>query len=784
MEPFSFKKLRFFRSEESRTKKTMNNAQVAGKNQKKDLVRRLLEHPHVFLVIFALAIAYLTSYLPSKSLPEWESGAIAPADIVITEELTIEDEETTQTRRQEAEDKEPPVYRLNSKVFLKVRVKIREFCESGRELIAEPPDGEKQQEFIEASSETYFIELSPQTLRYLIKLEFSPTLEESLIALISEVSDRGIIINKGLYTHNEQDLGFILIRGAGAESKQFVTTVLDKEEAKTILTNEINLLELPDEEKSVLTELSHSFLTANVDFAPLETATRKEAARRSVDPSYFTMKKGKVIIRKGDEVTDDILNQIRDYNQNLSARPTWLINFAGSLILFSLLLYGLLYYLQSRRDAADALNRFILMGSILIITLLLYKVSGYLSDLFSQNARLTFFSYAESYRYAFPLQMGTLLITFLAGVHLALFLVIFSSILSGFLFNSELLMIFTLVGGFAAILGVKLLGKPTRTPVLRAGILLIAPVNVAAITSFHLLQGGITSLQPYLSEVFMGILGGVMSSALAFLLLPVLENMFGIVTPAKLVELTNSELPIFRKMAMEAPGSYHHSLVVASLAEETAKDIGLDPMLVKAGALYHDIGKIKRPEYFIENRTRNFDMHRDLKPSMSSLVIINHVKEGVDQAAKLHLPRRVKDIIAQHHGNSLVRYFFEKAKVEYDPEMQTIGEESYRYPGPRPRTKEAALVMLADSVEAASRSLKKPTKPNLKRLITEIFNSSLQDGQLDESSFSLSELKLAANSFLSTLDTIYHPRVEYPGFEFEKIPPKPAGSKKNHDRNS
>ncbi len=784
MEPFSFKKLRFFRSEESRTKKTMNNAQVAGKNQKKDPVRRLLEHPHVFLVIFALAIAYLTSYLPSKSLPEWESGAIAPADIVIPEELTIEDEETTQTRRQEAEDKEPPVYRLNSNAFLNVRDKIREFCQSGRELVAEPPDGEKQKEFIKTSSETYFIELSPQTLRYLIKLEFSPTLEESLIVLISGVSERGIIIDKSLYTHNEQALGFILIRGAGAESKQFVTTVPDKEEAKTILTNEINLLELPDEEKSVLTSLSHSFLMANVDFDPHETATRKEAARRSVDPSYFTMKKGKVIIRKGDEVTDDILNQIRDYNQNLSARPTWLINFAGSLILFSLLLYGLLYYLQSRRDAADALNRFILMGSILIITLLLYKVSGSLSDLFSQNARLTFFSYAESYRYAFPVQMGALLITFLAGVHLALFLVIFSSVLSGFLFNSELLMIFTLVGGFAAILGVKLLGKPTRTPVLRAGILLIAPVNVAAITSFHLLRGGITSFQPYLSEVFMGILGGMMSGALAFLLLPVLENMFGIVTPAKLVELTNSELPIFRKMAMEAPGSYHHSLVVASLAEETAEDIGLDPMLVKAGALYHDIGKIKRPEYFIENRTRNFDMHRDLKPSMSSLVIINHVKEGVEQATKLHLPRRVKDIIAQHHGNSLVRYFFEKAKVEYDPEMQTIGEESYRYPGPRPRTKEAALVMLADSVEAASRSLKKPTKPNLKRLITEIFNASLQDGQLDESSFSLSELKLAANSFLSTLDTIYHPRVEYPGFEFEKIPPKPAGSKKNHDRNS
>ncbi len=522
-----------------------------------------------------------------------------------------------------------------------------------------------------------------------------------------------------------------------------------------------------------------------MDFNPGETATRREAARRSIEPTYYTIKKGKVLIRKGDEVTQDIHRESRIYNQNLSAQPTWLINFVGSLILFSLLLYGLLYYLQTRRESEVALNRFIMMCSILVISLLLFKVSDYISGLFSQNAGVGFFRYAESYRYAFPAQMGALLVTFLAGVHLALFIVIFISILFGFLFGSELLMIFTLVGGFAAILGVKLLGKPTRTPVLRAGFILVAPVNVAAITAFHLLQGGISSWQPYLSEVFMGILGGVMSSALAFLLLPVMETLFGIVTPAKLVELTNSELPIFRKMALEAPGSYHHSLVVSSLAEAAAEDIDLDPMLVKAGALYHDIGKIKRPEYFIENRTRNFDMHRDLKPSMSSLVIINHVKEGVEQAGKLHLPKRVKDIIGQHHGNSLVRYFFEKAKEEYDPEMQTVGEESYRYPGPRPRTKEAALVMLADSVEAASRSLKKPTKANLKRLISEIFNSNLQDGQLDESRFSLSELKIVANSFLSSMDTIYHPRMEYPGFEFEKKRPKQnaAHSNKNNDRN-
>ena len=282
----------------------------------------------------------------------------------------------------------------------------------------------------------------------------------------------------------------------------------------------------------------------------------------------------------------------------------------------------------------------------------------------------------------------------------------------------------------------------------------------------------------------MGLIGGLLSGALAFLLIPVFENLFGVITPSKLLELSNSDLPIFRQMAMEAPGSYHHSLVVASLTESAAEEIGLDPLLAKVGALYHDIGKIKRPEYFIENRRRSSDMHKDLKPSMSTLVIINHIKEGVEKANKLRLPKKIKDIIAQHHGNSLIRYFYEKAKEEYDPEMQKIGEESYRYPGPPPRTKEAAVVMLADSVEAASRSLKYPTRDNLRRVITDIINSYLQDGQLDDCDISLRELRAVADSFLKILYAVYHPRIEYPGFEFEaRKDQKPPKTTKNNDRN-
>ncbi len=424
-------------------------------------------------------------------------------------------------------------------------------------------------------------------------------------------------------------------------------------------------------------------------------------------------------------------------------------------------------------------------GILLAISLILYKFFNFLAGLLSQNARLSFFSHTGSYMYLFPLQMGTLLVAFLSGTHFALIFMIINSIIVGYLLKSSFhIILFCTIGSLAAIFGTKYFGKQTRTTTFRAALFMVAPVNTLVIIIFHLVREKIGPIDLFCSELIMALIGGLISGALAFLLLPVFESLFGIITQSHLIELTNSDLPIFRKMAMEAPGSYHHSLIVSSLAENAAEDIGLDPLLVKAGALYHDIGKIKRPEYFIENRRSNADMHKDLKPSMSTLVIINHVKEGVERAKKLKLPKKIRDIIEQHHGNSLVKYFFEKAKEEYDPEMNKIGEESYRYTSPTPKNKEAALVMLSDSIEAASRSIKNPTKSSLKRAITDVFNNYIQDGQLDDSNLSLKEMKSIAESFLSTLYTIYHHRMEYPGFDFKGKKNKMGKQKTKNDRNS
>jgi len=783
MDTISFKRLKLFRSKAPPPKKPNNN-QSDSKEETLPFLNKLIRNPFLYLFLFVLVLAYFISYLPSKSLPTPELGEIASSDIAAPTDLTIIDRETTEKRRREAEEIILPVYRMDPNVYLNTEEKIREFFAYGREWLEEPVSAKRVGEFQKIILDTYGLEISATTIRSLAKSKFAANIEESLISLIGKISKQGIILTKNLFIHDEQEKGLTLWFTPENERNVKVPDIQDIEESKQKLTSEIEQLELTKPEKSILTTLSHLFIAANLNYDKIETEARKKAARNRVEIVFYTIKKGKVILRKGDEVNQDALKQIQIINQNIEAKPSWLINYIGTFLLFGLLLLTLWYYLKSLLNYQEALRNFIMMGIILLLSLFLYKISILLARTFSEYANFSLFTFEESYWYAIPFQFGVLIFAFLTTLSSALIFAVINSLLVGYLFKTNFfLMIFCLIGGFASIYGLKFYGRQKRTTPFRAGLFVVAPTNIFVIITIHLIRGKMGAFELFTSEILMGILGGVLSAALAFVLLPVFEHIFGFVTQTKLFELTNSDLPIFREMAMEAPGSYHHSLIVAALAENAAEVITLDPMLVKAGAMYHDIGKIKRPEYFIENRPRNPDMHKDLKPSMSTLVIINHVKIGLEQAKKLKLPRKIKEIIEQHHGTSLVRYFFQKAKEEYDPEMQTIGEESYRYPGPKPKNREAALIMLADAIEAASRSLTSHTETTFKKVISDIFNSTLEDGQLDDCDFSLKEMRAVAASFLSSLETIYQRRVEYPGFDFEMKQKKKTGKKKNADDN-
>lgn len=256
-----------------------------------------------------------------------------------------------------------------------------------------------------------------------------------------------------------------------------------------------------------------------------------------------------------------------------------------------------------------------------------------------------------------------------------------------------------------------------------------------------------------------GLVGGILSAILAIGILPVFEQLFDIITPMKLLELSNPNQPLLKKMLFEAPGTYHHSVLVGNLAEAAANEIGANAVLTRTGAYYHDIGKIKRPYFFKENQITNDNPHDKITPKLSTLIITSHVKDGMELAAEYKLPGAIRDIIEQHHGTTLVRYFYVMAM---NNENDVVEEASFRYEGPKPNSKESAIVMLADSVEAAVRSISSPTTSDIEKMVNKIVQEKVDDGQLNDSDLTLKDIERTKQSFLKVLEGIFHSRIEYP----------------------
>jgi len=262
-----------------------------------------------------------------------------------------------------------------------------------------------------------------------------------------------------------------------------------------------------------------------------------------------------------------------------------------------------------------------------------------------------------------------------------------------------------------------------------------------------------------------------------------IEMLFGFTTDIKLLELSSLDQPVLKDLMVKAPGTYHHSVVVSNMVEATAESIYANPLLAKVSAYYHDIGKIKKPLYFIENQMKGDNRHEKLAPSMSSLILTSHVKDGVELAKKHRLGKEIIDIIKQHHGTSVISYFYQKAKDQSKKRggrSPRIKEEDFRYPGPKPQTKEAGLVLVADAVEAASRTLVDPTPARIQGMVQKIINNIFSDGQLDECELTLKDINQIAKSFTKTLSGIFHSRIEYP----EPITKGVAEKKENGDSNN
>jgi hypothetical protein len=332
--------------------------------------------------------------------------------------------------------------------------------------------------------------------------------------------------------------------------------------------------------------------------------------------------------------------------------------------------------------------------------------------------------------------------------------------------NNVYLGIITLISGIVSSLLV--IGARRRSQIIRAGFIVgfVQILSLLFIQSFKL-----SALEGYTILFLNGCLSGVIVVGI----LPVFEYLFKVVTNISLLELSDINHPLLRNMIMKAPGTYHHSLVVGNLAEQACDAVvGANPLLARIGAYYHDIGKIEKAEYFSENQMLSLSKHDELSPTMSKLVIMNHVKEGVELAKRNKLNQKIIDFILQHHGTSLVYYFYRRALENLEEEQGQVKEEVFRYPGPKPNTKETAIVLLADSVEAACRSVKTPTPTSIEEVVHKIINNKFIDGQLDECDLTLRDLERIAGVFIRVLGGIYHPRVTYPEKESEGIRSKSA----------
>jgi putative nucleotidyltransferase with HDIG domain len=433
--------------------------------------------------------------------------------------------------------------------------------------------------------------------------------------------------------------------------------------------------------------------------------------------------------------------------------------FLGSFLIASVLL--LVFYkdvMRYKPHYAEKYRMLLLLGFMVVGTLSIGRLTEYI--LIGMSAGLEINPAASVF--GLPIPAGAMLVMLLFDFHTALIFSFIISLLAGLWQADATIAIYAFVGSLTAAFSVIRCKK--RTAIIRGGLYVLV-ANIIMVTTILLFSGELLSTKMPLSIAF-ATFSALAVIAIVSLILPLLEYLFKITTDISLLELLDLDQPLMKNLMVSAPGTYHHSIIVGNLVEAVADSVGVNPLLARVSAYYHDIGKMKMPEYFIENQAGGVSKHDRLNPHMSSMILISHVKEGVEMAMQHKLPEVVIDIIEQHHGTSLITYFYEKAKGL--PNGTELSEQEYKYPGPKPQSRISALIMMADAVEAASRVLTEPTPARIAALVDKIINHIFLTGQLDECELTLKDIYEVKNRFTYILTGIFHKRVEYPGFDFDE----------------
>lgn len=672
----------------------------------------------IFLITFLFIYSVVATSIVTKKY-NLKEGDIAKIDIKAPRE--VKDELSSESKIQQAMNSVPLQYNKKLEIKNEVLDKITAFFSKINQLNVNQSDDRDKVQKLKSNAE---ISLSDEDYLTLIKANKDDlkTVQDFLSKAMADVYDNNNISDNS-QKDNQEDI------------KKVQESILLK----------VNESKLPKNLKDVSVNLGYSLITPNFFYDKDKTEDLKRNAARNVQP--VMIKKDQIIVKEGEPITKyqvEILQSLGLLNDNSHSELNIYI-FLGifiSLIIFLEWMYIYKYYNKLYNDTSGLIMVCILSCISILLARSMSVVSPFL----------------------IPLACIPMVFTLLVNDRVSLIINILNSILISSVvdFNVEI----TLLAIINAVVGSIVLKKMQQR-----NDILYSSMYIAIINSMFTFSAGFllsnNAADVWQKTIFSAI-ASIFSGILTIGLLPFFENIFDVVTTIKLLELSNPNNPLLKRLLMEAPGTYYHSILVGNLAEVAAEEIGGNPVLARVSAYYHDVGKVKRPYFFKENQPGKENPHNKITANLSALIIISHVKDGEELAKEYNIPKVICDIIKQHHGTSLVKYFYITAK-NLSEKPDCVNEENFRYEGPIPQTKEAGIIMLADEVEAAVRSINEPTKSKIEEMVNNIIKSTLNEGELDECDLTLKDIAKIRKAFLKVLNGIYHHRIEYPEDKWKKI---------------
>jgi len=729
--------------------------------------------PRTRFIIGCCALVILTTLLlvnvSSGFTDAYKEGEVLNKTVVVPADITTIDAAETERRRQVAREETKGVFNFDSS---RAETSVQSFRAAWEDL--------KKQEATHPSKVwTGGNGRAPY--------RFSDSDLDQVTAIIREVG-AGFIYDDAEAERLRQDIVLVDVR---SPSGQIVmpaprTRMVSLSAARrNIELRVLNLHAFTTEQKGILVALIAPLIRPNVVLDQTATAAARETEASKVPTVTITLKRNQTLAREGDTITPNLLTQLAAIKSSGHAGRPW--HNAIGLFLIVIALYWSAWKFTEHRTRTSTLNldkykAFALVGSAILVQTALLKIGFLFGDSLAAQRLNAPFNESMIWDFAIPFAAAALLVAMLVDTQLAFLAGIITAIFAGMIAPTGMQkVLFAAISCSAAVYGIGRYRE--RQSVTIAG-LFVGAVNVVMAVALLAYAEQPLTIKTVLLAAGCGLASGLLSAVFTAGGLPINESLFGILTDVKLLELSNADLPVLGQLALRAPGTNQHSHAVGQLAEDACRAVGGNPLLARIGALYHDIGKLAAPEYFVENQQGD-NPHDRLRPQQSAKIITSHVTYGAKLAKEIGLPRIIADFIPQHHGTRTLHYFLRKAQAQAKP-AEVINEDDFRYPGPKPQFKEAAIMMLADSCEAAARSLVRPDPENIRAIVIKIVDAIVTDGQLDQCDITLQELTTIREAMISALTAIYHARIDYPGFNpppmTGPLPPLPAANLDSEER--